>query len=437
MNYSGLTGKVVTRFDEEYDVLRKDYNLAINKFPLAIVYCYNSQDVSNAIRWCRKHDVDIRIRTHGHNYEAYSIGNDVLVIDTSLMNKIEIDTRRDTAKIEAGANLRQVYSMLADRGYGFPGGTCPTVGISGLVLGGGIGLSSRRFGLVTDNLLELEIVNAEGKLLVANQYRNSDLFWACRGAGGGNFGVVVSYTFSVFKAEKVTLIQLRWSPEARVEFLALWQHWLRTADRRISCFAGFNGTGIYLNSFFYGTEKEARRILRDFLLLPGLSPNSVIKSVPFIEAVNAIGAMYGPPMRFKSTGRFVYKTLSRKTIQRLVRHVDNSPDKSSCRISIYTLGGAVKDMASSETAFYYRNARYIMAITADWDKGENPDIYRRWVAEGFDFIESFTNGSYVNFPYRELEDYQHEYYGENIYKLKRVKRIYDPHNIFRFQQSIR
>ncbi|WP_312887236.1 FAD-binding oxidoreductase [Clostridium lacusfryxellense] len=158
MNFQGLTGKVITPFDKSHKVLRLEYNLAINKFPLAIVYCYNYIDVSNAIKWCNQNCIELRIRTRGHNYEGYSTDTGVLVIDTSYMNKIDIDTKRDIAVIQAGSMLGNIYSQLADKGYAFNGGTCPTVGISGLVLGGGIGLSCRNFGLVTDNLLEMQIV---------------------------------------------------------------------------------------------------------------------------------------------------------------------------------------------------------------------------------------------------------------------------------------
>jgi len=159
MNFHGLTGKVITPSNKEYAILRLEYNLDINKFPLAIVYCYDPTDVSNAIKWCRSNHVGIRIRTGGHNYEGYSTDTAVLVIDTTYMNKIDIDTKRNIVKIQAGARLESIYSKLAQKGYAFIGGTCPSVGISGLVLGGGIGLSGRNFGLVTDNLLEIQMIN--------------------------------------------------------------------------------------------------------------------------------------------------------------------------------------------------------------------------------------------------------------------------------------
>jgi hypothetical protein len=437
MNFDGLTGRVITPSDKDYCLLRLEYNRDINKFPLAIVYCYSPMDASNAIKWCRRNQIGLRIRTGGHNYEGYSTDTDVIVIDTSFMNQIEIDSEQDIVKIQAGSRLGSIYLKLAEEGYAFNGGTCPSVGISGLVLGGGIGLSCRNFGLVIDNLLEIQIVNDNGLLITANRQNNPELFWACRGAGGGNFGVVTSYSFRIHKVDKVTLIQLRWDETSRERFLVLWQHWLKTADRRISCFAGFNKEGIYLNGFFYGNKAEAEEILKGFLLLPGLLANSSIAYVPFIYAVRAIGAFYGPPGRFKATGRFVYKTLSENNIKRLVKYVDNSPGEDNCYIRVYSLGGEIKKIPNNYSAYYYRNAKYIIGITSDWEKEDNAKLYKDWVAEVFQYVKPLTYGSYVNFPYAELENYGYAYYGKNYHNLRKIKKTYDPDNIFKFQQSIR
>lgn len=436
MDFSKLTGKVVTPYDKEYPFLRLVYNRAINKFPIALVYCYNDFDISNAIKWCRKNKVELRIRTGGHNYEGYSTANAVLVIDTTYMNNVYIDTTKDIAKIQAGTRLWKVYSTLAKEGYAFAGGTCPTVGISGLVLGGGIGLSSRIFGLTSDNLLSLNLIDSRGSSIKANKQVNSDLFWACNGAGSGNFGVATNYTFKIHKVNKVTVIQLRWDKTSRSKFMELWQHWLKTADRRISCFAGFNKEGIYLNAFFYGYEYEAKEVLKDFLLLPNLLEESSFKYVSFIDAVKDIGAFYVPPNRFKATGRFVYKPLSKENINRLVDYVDASPDGAVCNIRLYTLGGAINEVPIDASAYFYRNASYILGITAEWEKDIKEGLYINWVNQVFNYMKPLTHGSYVNFPYSELKYYGYEYWGKNYCKLREVKSKYDPDNFFRFQQSI-
>ena len=187
-NFEGLTGRVVTPDDPFYQELRQVYNRAVNKFPLAIVFCQNEADVSNAVLWSRSHCVSLRIRSGGHNYEGYSTGNDILDIDLSEFNQIAINEALSLVTVQGGVTNKQVYETVSALGYPFPGGTCPTVGVSGYALGGGWGLSCRYLGLGCDNLVQLRLVNYEGVVLTASDTENPDLYWALRGGGGGNFG---------------------------------------------------------------------------------------------------------------------------------------------------------------------------------------------------------------------------------------------------------
>lgn len=193
----GLTGDIVTPLDPIYSEARQGFNTAIQQFPLIIVYCATKTDVSNAVIWSRRHCVPIRIRSGGHNYEGYSNGDCTLVIDISQMNDMRIDEGLNELIVQGGVTNKLVYEFVASKGYPFPGGTCPTVGVSGYALGGGWGLSCRNFGLGCDSLKEIELINYEGITIKANRESHCDLFWACRGAGGGNFGVIVSMTFNL------------------------------------------------------------------------------------------------------------------------------------------------------------------------------------------------------------------------------------------------
>ena len=242
MFLKGLTGEVVTPKDPIYEEARQGWNRAVNKFPLVIVYCEKKQDVVNAIRWARKHRVEIRIRSGGHHYEGYSTGDCVVVIDISRLNRLKLDKKRNILKMEAGAKNTEVYDFIGSNGYVFPGGTCPTVGVSGFTLGGGWGLSSRLYGLGCDSLIELELVNYEGRLIKANKSCNADLFWACRGAGGGNFGVVVSMTFQLPKPtnSSVTLVRFFYvgtTKEKQAQVMNIWQNWLPKLDKRMTLVA--------------------------------------------------------------------------------------------------------------------------------------------------------------------------------------------------------
>ncbi|MFZ5967393.1 MAG: FAD-binding oxidoreductase [Bacillota bacterium] len=439
MGFEGLTGKVIRPFDPGYEKARQEYNRAINEYPIAIVYCRDNEDVANAIRWSRKNRIEPRIRSGGHNYEGYSTGTGKLVIDTTLMSKVEVDTTKDIVKVQAGTRLRKLYEVLYEHGYAFPGGTCPTVAISGLVLGGGIGLSARYLGLTTDSLIEAEMVDAEGNVLIANKRCNPDLFWALRGAGGGNFGVVTWYKFRLKKkVDQITLIQLRWDKNkpARFRFLSVWQEWLKNLDRRISAFGGIYNQGAFLNAFFYGEPEEAEIILKPILDIPDITFER-IEYVDFIDAVNAVGEIYPKSEKFKDTGRFVYKDLSQDELCTIISILDEAPTEDNSYFKVYSLGGAVKAVAVDKTAFFYRQANYIMAVSSTWEEDAEAPIHKEWVAKGFDYIKHLTTGSYVNFPYSKLRDYERAYYGEYVERLRSIKEEYDPCNVFNFPQSIR
>ena len=437
MNCIALTGKVVTPEDPKYDEARQEYNKAVNKYPCVIVYCYNSCDVANAIRWSRQEGAGIRIRSGGHNYEGYSTGNCKLVIDTSLMNGVTVNND-ETVDVEAGVRLGPLYEKLYGYGYTFPGGTCPTVAISGLVLGGGIGLSSRYLGLTADSLIDAEVVDAQGNLLMASPCCNPELFWALKGAGGGNFGVVTKYKFRLQKVNKITLIQLEWENNlpARLEFLRKWQEWLPHLDRRMTGFGGIYKGGAWLNAFFYGEPEEAQAIIKPLLDIPGISLET-INYVDFIDAVRTIGMTFSGREAFKSTGRFVQRQFSERELRALIDVMDKAPGNvSDSAISVYSLGGAVRDTGINDSAFFYREADYIMGASSSWENEQDAAIHQQWVAAAFSYLYTITCGSYINFPYNELPYYEYAYYNEHVRRLQYIKREYDPCNIFRFPQSI-
>ncbi|MBU2703315.1 FAD/FMN-containing dehydrogenase [Sporomusaceae bacterium BoRhaA] len=439
MKYNGLTGRVVTPGDPEYEQARQEYNEAIDSYPAAIVYCFNPCDVANAIIWSREQGIKLRIRSGGHNYEGYSTGTNKLVIDTTCMSDIKVDIPDGTVEVQAGTRLLSLYERLYQYGYTFPGGTCPTVAISGLVLGGGIGLSTRYLGLTADSLVEAVMVDASGNKLKANHDCNPELFWALRGAGGGNFGVVTGYKFRLSKkVNKITLIQLRWdnNTSARIQFLRVWQEWLPHLDRRMSAFGGIYKLGAWVNAFFYGRPEEARQILAPLLNISGITLDN-IQYVPFIDAVKIIGAGYPKREAFQTAGRFVHRHFLQSELEKLIDIIDKAPSDRNSSIRVYSLGGTVRDTDINATAFFYRQADYIMAITSSWESKDEASAHKEWVKKGFDYIYTITRGSYVNFPYNRTPNYEQAYSGEYVPILRCVKKKYDPHNIFSFPQSIK
>ncbi len=440
----GLTGRIVTPFNPIYNEARNGFNRAISRYPLIIVYCQSKRDVSNAILWARRNNVAIRIRNGKHNYEGYSNGDSTLIIDVSEMNGIIFDSSSKLLYLEGGVTNQQVYDFISSRQYPFPGGTCPTVGVSGYVLGGGWGLSCRLLGLGCDSLIEIELIDFEGTTIVANRNQFSDLFWACRGAGGGNFGVIVSMTFTLPpQIDQVTLIEIDYlnvRSSEQTEFLNLWQNWLESADPRITLISRIyytveDGLSILVRGIFYGELEEAKEIMGEFISLAAAQYN--IEAMSFLEAVTIIGSVYPAYEKFKSVSRFVLRSLTVNEIEQLTSILRELPDGSVfAGLSMYALGGRVSEVPRDATAFYYRNARYIIWLETIWEEDQFAEDNNLWIAENFQTIQSLTTGSYVNFPYSELPDYQREYFGDHVKELIRIKLKYDPQNIFSFPQGI-
>lgn len=440
----GLTGRIVTPFEPIYNEARQGYNRAIQQYPLVIVYCRNKRDVSNAVLWSRKHGVPIRIRSGGHNYEAYSNGDYTLLIDISRLNDMNIDECTNLLYVESGVTNKQVYELVSSRGYPFPGGTCPSVGVSGYAMGGGWGLSCRYLGLGCDSLEEIEIVNYEGVILKANRINNSDLFWACRGAGGGNFGVIVSMVFCLpQKINKVTLIEIDYlhvSSEEQEEFLYTWQEWLKTADFRITLISRIynsvnDGLAMLVRGIFYGEPEDAKRIVAKFLELKGADYN--FEYVTFLEAVTIIGSTYPSSEKFQSVSRFVLRDFKCNEMSEIVGLIKERPQGSVfAGLSMYALGGRVSEVQTDDTAFFFRKAKFIIWLETVWVERRYAEENRVWVSNQFPYLESVTTGSYVNFPYRKLPEYLEEYYGGHANLLIKIKMKYDPLNIFTFPQGI-
>lgn len=445
-DYSELTGEVVTKDNFKYEENRKAWNRAIEKYPQVIIYCKEEKDIINAISWSKRNDLPIRIRSGAHNYEGFSTGNDLAVIDISKMNSIKIDEENRTVTIEGGVRNRELTVCLGSKGYSFPGGGCPTVGIAGLVLGGGWGYSSRLFGLACDSLLEVKFIDYNGNIIVANEELNQDLFWACKGGGGGNFGIAASMKFRLNdKNENATLINIDYlniNIDEVIDIIEIWQKEFNNIDRRLNFKMSIynsleKGKGIHITGLFYGTIEEANEILEPFKKVN----RKVIFNSEYMTVTEAnlkIQDSHPPYEKYKSTGRFVYREYSRNEIYELVNLIETRAKGSVyTALSLYGLGAAVSEHEKGESAFYYRDAKCILGFQSVWEEAEYAEDNRKWLIDRFEHIKSITTGSFINFPIAELHDYEKEYYGENLYKLKKVKDKYDPNNVFNYPQSIK
>ncbi|GAA0225455.1 FAD-binding oxidoreductase [Metaclostridioides mangenotii] len=443
--FAGLTGNVVTHCDKGYLKARHERNLAIQTFPLAIVFCKCDQDVVNAVCWCQENNICFRVRNGRHHYAGYSTGNNVLVIDVSNLNTLKLDEEEGYLVVGGGVNNEKLYRFVSSRGYPFPGGSCPSVGLSGYVLGGGWGYSARHLGLGCDSLVEAVLIDYNGRRTLANSQINPDLFWALRGGGGGNFGIIVSMKFKLpKKVDKVTFIQLYYpntNSKLQCQFLKVWQEWLVGLDSRITLGARIynsesEGKAVFSRGIFYGTPEEAKRLIKPLTNILGVQVN--IQYLPFLDVIKQIESSYPAYEKFESVSGFVGDMYSNKEISEIVDLIQNrSAGSIYAGISLYAMGGAIKRKKSTDTAFYYRKSEYIIWLDTVWEDNKYEGRNLDWIDRRANIIRSISYGSYVNFPYSELYDYMEEYYGYNQYKLLDVKCTYDPHNVFRFPQSIR
>lgn len=440
----GLSGRILTPCSPTYPEARQGWNRAIQQYPAIIVYCQTIQDVSNAVLWARRNCVPLRVRNGKHNYEGFSNGNCTLIIDVSEMTDIEIDEENNLLHVLAGATNRHVYEFVGSRGYPFPGGTCPTVGVSGYSLGGGWGLSCRYFGLGCDSVEEIHLVDANGCLITANRTCNQDLFWACCGAGGGNFGVVVSITFRLPpKVESVTLIEIDYlhaTPSDQVTFFGLWQDWIRQTDPRMTLISRIynssqDGLAMLVRGIFYGTPEEAEVLLAPFRQIP--ATNSYVQQMMFLQAVQILGSGYPPFEMFSAVSRFAVREFTVPEMTQLVAMIQTPPPGAAFTgLSMYALGGRVAEVPQDDTAFFYRNANYILWLETVWEENQWAEAGREWIRQRFPAFAAVTYGSYVNFPYRELPCYLEEYYGPHAARLRGIKQRYDPYHVFTFPQGI-
>jgi FAD/FMN-containing dehydrogenase len=449
MNTKGLTGRIITPESPEYNLAREEFNTRYDLFPTIINFCETVKDVSNAIKWARKKNVKFRIRTGRHSYEAYSSLDGGLVIDISEMNQVKIDRRKKTARLGAGSLLFPLYEKLYEKGFTIPGGTCPSVGLSGLTLGGGWGMLTRPYGMLIDQLLELEMVDAWGNVIVANKEKNSDLFWACRGGGGGNFGVVTSFVFRLIPVGQVATFKIEWDWKGFEKVVDAWQKWAPHTDIRLTAILDLLTKDVgelrALGEFF-GTTHELKRLLLP--LLKAFPPRIVeIKSVPYIEAVKMFGGMmpgmeeysvnHGDPDAhpFKNTGAFAKHLLPQRAIRILKAFLSDSPSPEN-KVQLQALSGHAASKKPTDTAYVHRKALYSLLYITKWQNEGEARSNTKWVENLREALLPYADGTYVNFHDNCIEDWLEQCYFENLPRLIQVKTHYDPEDIFHFPLGI-
>ena len=452
---SGLRGSVVRPGTARYNQARLLFDTRFDAIkPRAVVYCESLADVQRTVRWARRHGVRIVARSGGHSYGGYSTTTGV-VVDVSRLNGIALD-RHGHAVVGAGARLIDVYARLARFGRTVPAGSCPSVGIAGLTLGGGVGFASRKFGLTCDNLLEATVVLADGTAVVCNSAKHPDLYWALRGGGGGNFGIVTRLVFRTHPVGQVATYVLEWPWSDAKDVAQAWQRLAPHAPDAFFSVLNLNAAvggrpRITSAGQLLGTTDQLRNILKP-LAETGTAMRFSVASHSYLDAQRiwagcsgTIAECHLPPQghlsrsTFKGKSSFANAPLSPAGIDTMISRIEArvSTGSGSGIILLDSYGGAINRVRKNATAFVHRDALFSMQYLAYWSPSAAAAPNLRWLADFYSAMRPYVSRfAYQNYIDPDLVNWQQAYYGANLDRLISVKRRYDPQNVFRSRQSI-
>lgn len=444
---SAVRGQVILPGDATFEEERQVYNAMIDRKPGAIVKCRDVADVMSCVNFGREHNILTAIRSGGHNAGGLGICDDGLVIDLSMMKGIRVDLKTNTVRVEGGVFLGDLDHATQPFGKAVPSGVFSTTGISGLTLGGGVGHLTRAYGLSVDSLLEVDVVLATGELVTASEHDHADLFWAIRG-GGGNFGAVTSFLFTMHDAGMVYGGPMLWHMADADAMMKFYRDYILKAPREAYCYFAFLTVPpvpifpaelhlkkmcglVWCNT---GDEKRAAdevNLFRNFKT-PALD---YVAPIPFAGLQGMFDALYPKGLQWYWKADFV-KDLSDESIRLNVLHGNKLPTPASA-MHLYPINGAAHRKKNNETAFAYRDANWAQVMVGVDADAANNDKIVTWAREYYDALHPFSaGGAYVNFMMEEGQDRVKASYGDNYDRLRKIKAKYDPHNFFRVNQNI-
>ena len=446
-----LSGEVLAPANPSYEATRAVWNAMIDRRPALIARCRNAADVAASIAFAREQGLAIAVRAGGHNVAGYAVCEGGLMLDMSLMNGVRMGPGLDRAIIEGGATWGDVDAVTTRFGRATPGGLISGTGVAGLTLSGGIGWLRGRHGLSCDNLMAADIVTADGKLVHASEAENPELLWALRG-GGGNFGVAVSFEFKLHQIESELMFCGPAYPEERAnEIIPLWRDFMNTAPDRLSGLAEFStipqdpsfpehawGRRVVALAHVYdGPVEEGERVvqpLRSF----GEPLVDFSGRMPYRTIQTLYDGLF-PKGRDRCYWKSTYlKGLDNDVIHEITLRMAQRPSEMTFA-SIWKFGGAVQRVATDATAFGDRSMPFMLSLDAIWSRPEDDAANISWTRKFWDDMQRHSTGRlYLNFPgHGEGTNLVRDAFGAEAYgRLQKVKRKYDPQNLFRMNQNI-
>jgi FAD/FMN-containing dehydrogenase len=442
-------GEILLPGDGAYESARKIWNAMIDKRPALIVRCATTSDVARAVNFARDTGLLLAVRGGGHNIAGNAMCDDGIVIDLSQMKAARVDPVGRRVTVEGGATLADVDAATQAHGLATPVGINSTTGIAGLTLGGGFGWLSRKYGMTIDNLESAEVVTAAGELVRASAVEHPDLFWALRG-GGGNFGVVTRFEFRLhpvgpnvlsglivypISEAKAVLQQYREFAAKAPEELTVWTV-LRQAPPLPFLPEGVHGKGIVALALIYAGDPKQGEALIGPLRKFGTSAGEHVGVQPYVAWQQAFDPLLTAGARnyWKSHN---FSTLEDQLFDTVIAYVGKLPSPQ-CEIFFGAIGGATARPAPGSTAYAHRDAQFVMNFHGRWEDPADDKRCIGWARDFFNASAPFASGGvYVNFLTADEGDRVRSAYGPNYDRLTRVKRKYDPDNLFRMNQNIK
>jgi FAD/FMN-containing dehydrogenase len=446
---SDFQGSLIGPDDGAYEEARSVYNGMIDKRPALIARPADRDDVANAVRFARDHGLLLAIRGGGHNGAGLGTCDGGVVIDLSAFKDIEVDPNARTVRVGGGCTWGEVDGATGEYGLATPSGIISSTGVGGLTLGGGLGHLTRGFGLTIDNLLEAEMVLASGESVRVNANEHPDLYWAIRG-GGGNFGVVTSFLFRLHPVGTIVGGPTFWPAERGAEVLSAYREFLPDAPRELGAFFAFHivppappfPEALHLQPVsgvvwcYVGSEDDAAKAMAPLLdnvsepLMHGVQP------MPHAILQSAFDGLYPAGDQWYWRADFVNE-IPDEAVDIHARFGTALPTMQST-MHMYPIDGAAHDVDPGDTAWSYRDATYNAVFAGVDSDPANAATVKRWSVDYHEALHPYSaGGAYVNMMMDEGEERVRASYRDNYDRLARIKRDYDPDNVFRVNQNIR
>ncbi|MGW2224766.1 FAD-binding oxidoreductase [Streptomyces formicae] len=459
-----LDGTLVGPGEAKWAAARQLYNTRFDDLkPTAVAYVAHPDDIRTALSYARAHRTPVAIRNGGHSYAGWSSGTGRLIIDVSKLSTIRASG--NSATIGGGAKLIDVYRSLAAKGVTIPAGSCPTVGISGLTLGGGHGVVSRAYGLTCDSLTSATLITADGKQLRASKSENKDLFWALRGAGNGNFGVVTELTYRTHAAPQGVSAYMTWPWSKAAAVVKAWQTWGPDQPDEIWSSLHLANTpggtpNVSVTCFSLGTYGELQNAVDRLADKIGAPARSVsLKRRTYEESMEVYAGCSSfstdaqchlpgtTPGRspqgalnretYTAGSDFFDRSLSATGIRTLLSQIENVTGASAGSIALTALGGAINRVDPTATAFVHRRSRMLAQYIASWRAGTSGKPAQAWLKKAHGAMGRHASGAaYQNYTDATLTNWRTAYYGDAAPRLKKLKKQYDPTRFFDFPQAL-